>query len=89
MTWWNINKFRLFNLSEIFAVLLCKINNSNSAKKSKIQSNLNISNTNGSFTMVISNSFLSPYEIFPIAQENKYLGTFSYLIMNLYVVYTH
>ena len=27
------------------------------------------------------NSFLSPYEIIPIAQENKYLRKFSYFIM--------
>ena len=39
----------------------------------KIQSNLNSSNTDGSFTMANSNSFLSPYEIHPIDQENKYL----------------
>ena len=37
--------------------------------------NFNSSNTGGSFTMVNSNSFLSPYDFFPIAQENKYLGT--------------
>ena len=35
------------------------------------------------------NSFLSPYEILPITQENKYLGKFSDFIMNLYVVFTH
>ena len=40
---------------------------------SKIQSNLNSSNTDGSLTMANSNAFLSPYEILPIAQ-NKYLG---------------
>ena len=39
-----------------------------------IQSNFNSSNTDGSFTMVDSNSFLIPCEILPIAQENKYLG---------------
>ena len=39
--------------------------------------------------MANSNSFLSPYEILPLAQENKYLGKFSYLIMKLYVVCTH
>ena len=44
----------------------------------KLQSNLNSSNTNGSFTMVNSNLFLSSYEILPIAQENKYSGNFSY-----------
>ena len=38
--------------------------------------------------MVNSNSFLSPYEILPLAQENKYLGKFSYFIMKLYVMYS-
>ena len=33
----------------------------------EIQSNLDSSNTDGSFTMANSNSFLSPYEIFLIA----------------------
>ena len=47
------------------------------------------SNTDGSFTMANSNSFLSPYEILPIAQENKYLRKFSYFIVKLYVVCTH
>ena len=41
-----------------------------------IQSNLDSSNTYGSFTMAYSNSFLSSYEILPIAEENKYLGKF-------------
>ena len=42
-----------------------------------IQYNLNGSNTDGSFTMNDSNSFIfSPYKILPIAQENKYLGIF-------------
>ena len=31
----------------------------------------------------------SPYGIFPIAAENKYLWTFSYLIMKFYVLCTH
>ena len=53
-----------------------------------IQSNLNSSNTDGSVTMANSDSFFSPYETLPIAQENKYLGIFSYLIMKLYVVCT-
>ena len=39
-----------------------------------LQSNLNNSNSDGSFTMANLNSFLSPYEILPIAQENKYFG---------------
>ena len=37
-----------------------------------VQSNLNSLNTDGSFTMANSNSFLCPYEILLIAQENKY-----------------
>ena len=36
-----------------------------------VQSNVNSANTDGSLTMANSNSFLSPYEILPIAQENK------------------
>ena len=54
-----------------------------------IQSNLNNSNNDGLFTMANSNSFLSPYEILLIAQENKYLGKFSYFLMKLYVVCAH
>ena len=53
---------------------------------SYLQSNLDGSNTNGSFTMANSNSFLSPYEVLPIAQENKYLRKVSYFIVKLYVV---
>ena len=53
-----------------------------------MQSNLNGSNTDGSFTMANSNSFLSPNETLPIAQESKYLGKFSYFIVKLYVVCT-
>ena len=44
----------------------------------RLQSNLNSSNTDGSFTMANSNSFLSSYEIPSMAKENKYLGIFSY-----------
>ena len=55
----------------------------------KIQYNLNGSNTDGSITMDDSNSLFSPYIILPKAQENKYLGIFSYFIMELYVVCTH
>ena len=54
-----------------------------------IQYNLNGSNTDGSFTVDDSNYFNSPYKILPIAQENKYLGMFSYFIMKLYVMCTH
>ena len=57
-------------------------------ENSHIQSNLNSSNSDGSFTMANSNSFLSPLEIFPIVQENKYLKIFSYFIMKLHVVCT-
>ena len=49
-----------------------------------LQSNLDGSNTDGSFTKANSNSFLS-YEILPLAQENKYLRKFSYFIVKLYV----
>ena len=52
-----------------------------------LQSNLKSTNTDGSFTMANSNLFLSPYEILPIAQENKYLGKFIF-ITKLYVVCT-
>ena len=54
-----------------------------------LQSNFNGSNTDGSFTMAYWTHFLSPYEFFPIAQENKYGGKFSYFILKLYVVCTH
>ena len=57
--------------------------------KLNLQHNLNGSNPDGSFTVDDSNSFFSPYKILPIAQENKYLGIFSYFIMELYVVCTH
>ena len=50
------------------------------------QSNFNDSNTNGSFAMANSNSFLSPYEDLSIAKENKYVGKCSYFIMKLYVM---
>ena len=50
--------------------------------KSVLQSNFNVSNTDGSFTMAYLNSFLSPYGIFPVAQQNKYWGTFSILLWN-------
>ena len=33
---------------------------------------------------MIRTLFFSPYKILPIAQENKYLGIFSYFIMELY-----
>ena len=39
-----------------------------------IQSNLDSSNTDGSFTMANSNSFLSPYKILPIALTRAVVG---------------
>ena len=54
-----------------------------------VQYNLNGSNMDGSNTLNDSNSFFSPYKILPIAQENKYLGIFSFFLMELYVVGTH
>ena len=65
------------------------IHEQNPSNVLEIQYNLNGSNTDCSFTMDDSNSFFSPYKIHPIAQENKYLGIFSYFIMELYVECTH
>ena len=56
---------------------------------SEIQYNLNGLNPDGLFTLDDSNSSFSPYKILPIAQENKYLGIFSYFIMEFYVVCIH
>ena len=67
---------------------LCDLLLSNLCYDCYIQSNLDGSNTDGSFTMANSNSFLSPYAILPIAQENKYLRKF-YFIVKLYAVCTH
>ena len=39
-----------------------------------MQSNLNSSNTDGSFTMAKSNSFLSPYVILSIVKQNTKTG---------------
>ena len=44
-----------------------------------VQSNLDNSNTDGSCTLDNSNSFLSPYEILPIASENKYFRKLIFL----------
>ena len=65
-----------------------RIDNNISPQK-HIQSNLDGSNTDSSFTMANSNSFLSPYEILLKVQENKYLRKSSYFIVKLYVVCTH
>ena len=42
----------------------------------QLQSNLDGSNTDGSFTMANSNSFVSPYEILPIAREKIFKEIF-------------
>ena len=41
-----------------------------------LQSNRDSSNPGGSFTMADSNLFLGPYEILPIAPQNKHLRIF-------------
>ena len=46
-----------------------------------VQSNLNRSNTDGSFSMANSNSFWGSYKIPPIAQENKYFFLFYHEIV--------
>ena len=43
---------------------------------SLIQENLNNSNSDDSFPVANSNSFSSPQEILPTAQENEYIGIF-------------
>ena len=63
---------------------VCKFKQPNSL----LQYNLNGSNTDGSFTMDDSNTFFSP-KLLPIAQEIKYLGNFSYFIMEFYGECTH
>ena len=45
--------------------------------------------TDGSFTWDDSSSVLSPYDILLIAQEDKYFGKFSYIIMKFYAVCSH
>ena len=54
----------------------------------RLQSNLNNSNTDGSFTMDNSNSYLS----LDCSRNNMYRnvsGIFSYFILTMYVVCTH
>ena len=75
-----------FRLSIIMAVVNKTLSEQRSCTASRIiQSNLNSSNTDGSFTMANSNSFFE--SLLPIAQENKY--SISYFIMKLYVVCIH
>ena len=67
----------------VFVVVFFTCNNVDCAYSFYVQSNLS------SLNMANMNSFLSPYEILPIVQENKYVGKFSYSFMKLYVVCTH
>ena len=64
-----------------------KLTHEDISREITIQYYLNGSNQDDSFTVDDSNSFFSPYKILPVAQENKYLGIFSYFIMELYVVW--
>ena len=57
-------------------VFLKKEANNSRLRQIDIQSNLNSSNTDCSFTMAYSNSFLSPYQILLIAQKNSIIGKF-------------
>ena len=54
-----------------------------------IYNNLNGSKQDGSFTVDDSISFFQSLQNSSNNQENKYLGIFSYFIMELYVVCTH
>ena len=54
-----------------------------------IQSNRNGSNTDGSFTMANSNSFLNPYEILPIAHNTQILREIFLFYHEIYVLCTH
>ena len=56
-------------------------------KGDTLQSNLNSTNNDGSFTMSNSNSFLSPYEILLIAEESKCFGKFSFLFLRNFMLY--
>ena len=65
-----------------------------SQKRSTVKFKRNDSNSDGSFTVTDSNSFLSPDEILPMAQEKKYLGIFYgffffYFIRKMFVTCTH
>ena len=61
-----------FHLIVTYTRNVIKLNRDTHPEERNLQSNLNSSNTNGSFSMANSNSFSSPYEFLPIAQENKY-----------------
>ena len=77
--------FILTKVTVTFSMLDLKKNK----QQEKLQYNLNCSNPDGSFTVDDSNSFFRPYKIHSKAQENKYLGIFSYFVMELDVVCIH
>ena len=54
-----------------------------------IQSNLNSSTIDSSFTVANSDSFLVPSKVFRRLQKTHIWGFFLYYIMELYVVRTH
>ena len=83
-----VYSFNTFFWCKYYFMMFCaqELCNLENYKNSKTP---NSSNTDGSFTMTKSDSFLSPCEVLPIAQENKYLRKFSNFIMKLYVVCTH
>ena len=61
-----------------YSAILITTNTYKCFNRAKTHSNLNSSNTDGSFTMANSNLFESPYENYPTAQENNYLVEFSF-----------
>ena len=66
--------FVLLSFLVVYVLLWCFTDKEHETSRNEhIQSNFNISNTDGSFTMANLNSFSSPFEILLIAQEKKYL----------------
>ena len=59
-------------IEQAFQVLVVKADFEGFRLECKYRRTSNGSDTNGSFTMANSNSFLCPYEILPIAPENKF-----------------
>ena len=78
-----------YNQQSVYSLLNCINLSILTTLKNITYSRTSIARMPPLFTMANSNSFLSPYEILSIAQENKYLGKLSYFIMTLYVVFTH
>ena len=65
-----------------FYILLLSVVKTIEKLPNTVNVNLDDSKTNGLFTLDELNLFLRPYEILPIAQENKYLGKFFFLILS-------